>query len=237
LAGILIAPTIGGLFLSILVTGAFLSRQPLKFVVGDWLQKKKLPRTSLAVRWLIYFTALAGFGLLLSVLTVDPHAFTPLLLVAPFGIYLILQDASRKSREMLAELMAASVLATSVSTITIAGGHSYAFAAAIWAVMLARLIPSVIYVRNRLRLEKGKPFSAISTLGMHVAAFAAVLALYFAGLSSILTVAMTLILLVRSTAGLSNKRHHLTARQIGVREVVYGAAYVSSIVAGFYFKI
>jgi len=237
LAGLLIAPTVGGSFLSIMIVGSFLSRQPLKFVVGDLLQKKKLPRTAVSRRWLAYFGAVAGFGLFVGLLTVDLRAFIPLIFAVPFVVYLILQDASRKSREMVAELMAASVLATSISSLSIAAGHGFAFAAAMWATMLARLIPSVIYVRNRLRLEKGKFYSAGSSLWTHLGAVVVVLALYFAAYGSILTVTMTVVLLVRSIAGLSDRRSKLTAKQIGVREVIYGVVYAVSVVVGFYFKI
>ena len=234
LAGLLIAPTLGGAFLSVFIVGAFLSRQPLKFVVGDYLQKKRLPRTRVALRWTLYFGGISAVGLVASIFTAKPESFVPLIISAPVVVYLILQDASRKSRETLPELLGASVLATSIASLSLAAGHGYAFAAAMWVIMLSRLIPSIAYVRNRLRLEKKKEYSiAVPVLG-HIAAVIVLAGLYYAGYGSILTIAFAVFLLVRSATGLSSKRSKLTAKQLGVREVVYGVVYALTVVVGYY---
>jgi len=234
LAGLLIAPTLGGAFLSIFIIGAFLSRQPLKFVVGDYLQKKSLPRTPVALRWTLYFEAIAAVGFIASLFTATPISFVPLILSAPVVIYLILQDASRKSREIVPEILGASVLATSIASLSLAAGHNYQFAAAMWLIMLSRLIPSVLYVRNRLRLEKKKDYSIAVPVISHAAALVVMGALYYAGLGSVLTIAVAAFFLVRSTTGLSSRRKKLTAKQLGVREVIYGAVYALTVVIGYY---
>ena len=234
LAGVLIAPTVGGGFLSIFIIGAFLSRQPLKFVVGDYLQKKNLPRTPVALRWTLYFEAIAAVGFVASLFTATPISFVPLILSAPVVIYLIVQDASRKSREIVPEILGASVLATSVASLSLAAGHNYAFATAMWLIMLSRLIPSVLYVRNRLRLEKKKEYSIAIPVISHVVALVALCVLYYVGLGSLLTIAVAAFLLVRSTTGLSPRRKKLTAKQLGVREVIYGAVYALTVVIGYY---
>jgi hypothetical protein len=236
-SGLLIAPTVGGAFLSIFIVGAFLSRQPLKFVIGDRLQKKRLPRTVVATRWMLYFEAIAAIGFAASVFTASPDAFVPLILVSPLVIYLVLQDASRKSRETLPELLAASVLATSIAALSLAAGLGYPFAAAMWLTMVARLIPSVLYVRNRLRLEKGKGHSFAASVASHIAAVVVLCGLYYSGFGSILTVLVAVFLCVRSITGLSSQRKRLTAKQLGVREVIYGVLYALSVVAGFYLKV
>lgn len=234
LAGLLIAPTVGGAFLSVMIIGGFLCRQPLKFVLGDRLNGKRLPRTAVATRWLVYFATIAAAGLVLSIAASDPRSFIPLVLAAPAAIYLVVQDASRKSRELLPELLAASVLSLSAASIAIAAGMSYWFAAALWLTMVARLIPSVIYVRNRLRLEKGKVYSLAGPLSTHLAALAVLSVLAYAGLGSMLTVLFAGFLLVRSITGLSAARRKLTAKQLGVREVIYGSVYALTVVVGFY---
>ena len=236
-AGLLIAFSIGGLFIAILYVGVFLCRQPLKFVVGDLMNRKHLPRTAVAIRWLTYFSTIAAFGAFGVYFSAEPRSLIPLVLSAPIAIYLIFQDASRKSREMLSELLGASVLATSIGAISLAAGQSYLFAAAMWATMLARLIPSIIYVRNRLRLEKGKDFSVVWPLVSHVAALLFVAALMFYGLGSILTVAVAAFLSWRSFLGLTESRKRLTAKQLGVREVVFGVVYALSVVAGYYIGV
>src|SRR5262249_39002641 len=155
-----------------------------------------------------------------SVFTAGPDAFIPLIISSPIVIYLVLQDASRKSREMLPELLAASVLATSIASLSLAAGLSYAFAAAMWLTMVARLIPSVLYVRNRLRLEKGKGYSFAASVASHAAAVVLLGVLYYYGLGSILTILVAGFLLIRSITGLSSRRKKLSAKQLGVREVI-----------------
>jgi hypothetical protein len=237
LAGLLIAPTVSGAFISIFILGAFLCRQPLKFVVGDLLNGKRLPRTAVAVRWLTYFSTIAAFGALGIYFTAEPRSLIPLVLSAPVAIYLIYQDASRKSREMLPELLGASVLAGSIASLTLAAGHSYLFAAAMWLTMLARLIPSIVYVRNRLRLEKGKERSIFLPFAAHVVAILVLGVLLFYGFGSVLTIVVATFLLGRAVTGLSATRNKQTAKQLGVREVIYGVIYALSVVIGFYLGI
>jgi hypothetical protein len=234
LAGLLIAPSLGGAFLSVFVIGAFLCRQPLKFVVGDLRSGKRLPRTAVAMRWLCYFSAVSAFGFIGSIFTADARAFIPLVLSAPIAVFLILQDASRKSRETIPELLAATVLSTSIASLALAAGSNYLLAAALWLTMTARLVPSVIYVRNRLRLEKKKEYSIVGPFAAHAAALIVLAALYRNGLGSLLTVFVAGSLLVRSVTGLSAARRKLTARQLGVREVIYGVIYALSVVIGWY---
>jgi len=237
LAGLLIAPSLAGAALSVFIIGSFLCRGPLKFVLGDALNRKKLPRTAVARRWLTYFAIIAAVGFVTSIAVANMIAFIPAVLSAPIAVYLVFQDASRKSRESVPELLAALVLGGSITTVLLAAGFGLPLAFAMWLAMAARLIPSVIYVRNRLRLEKGKQYSRTIPFAAHAAALAAVAALYVIGLGSVLTVAVAGLLLVRSTTGLSSYRRRLTAKQTGVREVIYGIIYASSLVAGYYLSI
>ena len=237
LAGLLIFSTVSGLFLAIFFVGAFLCRQPLKFVVGDILNGKRLPRTTVAVRWLIYFSAIAAFGAVGIYFTAIPRSLIPLVLSAPVGIYLIYQDASRKSREILSELLGAAVLSSSIASLSLAAGKSYLFAASMWMIMLARLIPSILYVRNRLRLEKAKDHSIVLPVAAHIAAILVLAILLFYGIGSILTLIVAALLLERAVTGLSVKRKKQTAKQLGVREVIYGSVYALSVVVGFYLGV
>jgi hypothetical protein len=234
LAGLLIASTVSGAFIAIFIVGAFLCRQPLKFVAGDLMSGKRLPRTPVAVRWLVYFSTIAAFGAVGIFFTVEPRSLIPLVLCAPAAVYLIMQDASRKSREMLPELLGATVLASSIASLTLAAGHSYLFAGAMWLTMVSRLVPSVIFVRNRLRLEKRKDHSLAWPFLIHAAALVVLAVLLFYGLGSILTVAVAAFLMARSATGLSAARKQRTAKQLGVREVVYGVVYALSVVIGYY---
>jgi hypothetical protein len=233
-AGMLVAPSAGAPFILLLVVGAFLTRQPLKFLLGDFLQKKRLPRTVVALRFALIFGGVSLLGLVGSLIFAPVESFIPFVIVAPLVIYLIAQDAARQTRQLLPELLAAAALASSVTALALAGGFAYPAAFALWAIMLARLIPSVLYVRSRLRLEKGKPFSRFAPIAAHVLAFAALGALYLSGLASLLTVAAAAFLAGRAAFGLSRYRQILKAKQLGVWEVVYGVIYALTVVFGYY---
>src|SRR6185503_20732501 len=113
LAGLLIAPSLAGAALSVFIIGSFLCRGPLKFVLGDALNRKKLPRTAVARRWLTYFAIIAAVGFVASIAVANMIAFIPAVLSAPIAVYLVFQDASRKSRESVPEPLASDSLSLS----------------------------------------------------------------------------------------------------------------------------
>ncbi|KXK07372.1 MAG: hypothetical protein UZ17_ACD001000029 [Acidobacteria bacterium OLB17] len=132
------------------------------------------------------------------------------------------------------ELLAAAALASSASVLALAGGFGSQFALALWAVLLARLIPSILYVRSRVRMDKQKGSSIFAPIAAHIIALALVAAIAYAGLGSMLTVLMAGFLAARAIYGLSPYRRPLSARTIGVWEVIYGILYALSIGVGYY---
>lgn len=235
--GLILAPGLGAPFIALAVVGAFLLRQPLKFLLGDLLQKRRLSRTHIARRFVLIFGCIAMTGLFGQLWLAPIESLVPFALVTPIAVYMLAQDVARQSRQLLPELLAAFVLASSVTVLTIADGFTYPFALALWAIMLARLLPSVLYVRSRLRLEKGREFSRIGPIAAHAVALAVVLGLYYLGLSSILTILMVAFLTGRAWFGLSRYRQVLKAKAIGIWEVIYGILYALSVVVGYYLNI
>lgn len=236
-AGLLLAPSLAAPFITLLTVGAFLTRQPLKFLLGDWLQKRRLPRTEIATRFVLIFGGIAMTGMLGSVFFGTLDSLIPFAVTTPIVVYLIIQDAARRTRELLPEILAAFALASSVAVLALADGFASSFALALWTIMLARLIPSVLYVRSRLRLEKGKEFSRFVPITAHLIALASVVVFYSVSLASVLTVLMAAFLTGRAAVGLSKYRQILKAKIIGVWEVIYGVLYALSIVVGYYLNV
>jgi hypothetical protein len=237
LAGLIVAPSLAAPFVLMLFVAAFLARQPLKFLIADILQGRRLPRTGVALQFALIYVAIAIFGLTGMVLTAPPFAFIPLAAAAPLVVYLIVRDVSRQSRDLLPEMTAAFALASSISVFALAAGWDYAVAFVLWTIMLARLVPSVLYVRSRLRLAKGKEYSIAAPLGAHAVALLIVLAFYLTNAGSLLTVLMAALLLGRCACGLSRYRKILKAKIIGIWEVGYGFLFALSIVLGHYLNI
>jgi len=183
---------------------------------------------------------LAGYGLIFAVgltgallkggaLPLAPFAF-----VLPFVAMQIYADARRKSRDLMPELTGAISISASAAAIMLAAGAGWSSAAALWLIFVARLIPSILYVRHRLRLEKGKDHSRAIPAAVHIAAFLAVAVLAYNGLSSYLPLFAFALMLVRSVTGLSPGRKPMRAMQIGILEVVYGTLTALSVIIGFY---
>lgn len=235
--GLLLAPSISAPFISLFVIGAFMARQPLKFLLADWKQGRRLPRTEIALKFTLIFGGISAVGFIGSLIFAPAASFIPFVIAAPLAIYLISQDVARQSRELVPEILAAFALAASTAALIVADGGAWPFAIAMWGVMLARLIPSIIYVRDRLRMEKGKDYSRLVPIGLHVAALIAVGALAYLGLGPVLPVLMMAFLLGRAIQGMSSIRQRATAKQIGVQEVIYGCVTVLTVVVGYYLGV
>ncbi|MFT3745124.1 MAG: YwiC-like family protein [Pyrinomonadaceae bacterium] len=233
-AGLAIAPSVAAIWITIMVVGAFLLRQPLKVILSGGIAGLRLPQAALALKFAALFTAIFLIGGLGVFFSARPESFGPFVIVLPFAVYQIYCDAKRKSRGLLAELLGSTALTASVAVITLAAGWDLPRSLALWGIMIARLIPSIIYVRNRLRLEKGKPYTRLQPFAAHVLALFFATALAVFGYTSHLMIPMYGILLVRCVAGLSSYRKKVKATRIGVGEVIYGTLTVICLIVGCY---
>lgn len=236
-AGLLIAFSPSAIWITLLVTGAFLARQPLKVLLNDWIAKRDLPQTAVALKFVLIYGSIAAFGAVGSLIFTKIESFLPFLFVLPFAVYQIYCDASRKSREVLPELTGSIAVSSSVAVLALADNWTFSAAIALWGIFIARLIPSILYVRNRLKLEKGKQYSKIVPFLANLVALVFVGLLAYKGFASLITTAMFAVLLVRSTVGLSKYRRKIKAMRIGVWEVVYGSLTAISVVLGYYLGV
>ena len=61
-------------------------------------------------------------------------------------------------------------MAASASGIVLAGGWPLAVAFGLWAILAARVVPTILYVRARLRLLRGKADSKLPVQVAHLLA-------------------------------------------------------------------
>jgi hypothetical protein len=233
-AGLAIAFSVGGVWIALMTIGAFLVRQPLKVLLIDRLGMKVRERAEAALAFLAIFGAVFIAGLIGTVASVGWRPLLPFVFVLPFAAYQIYCDASRQGRQLVAEVIGAVSISASIAAIALSAGRPWAVAVSLWLIFVLRLVPSILYVRNRLLLEKGKEYSRTVPTVAHVAALTIVAVLSYLTLGPILTVFAMLILLWRAVAGLAPGRRKLRAMQIGVLEIVYGAVTVLSVVIGYY---
>lgn len=233
-AALAVAPSGGGFFAALFVVGAFLSRQPAKIVGSDLKAGRRLPQTRAAAAFLAAYGSFSAVGLTGAFYFSETWSLLPLLALVPFGIFQFYNDISRKNRELIPELAGAIAISSSAPAIAMSAGWNWPEAALLWCVFVCRSVPSVVYVRQRLRLEKGKPFTRSAPVLLHAAGLGAVAALVIVGSASYLILPVFAFLMFRSVSGLSARRRKLKAVQLGIRETIYGAVLVLSVIIGFY---
>jgi hypothetical protein len=220
--GLVLAPSAAGLCLASSALAAFLARHPLRLLLLDRRKGARYPRTAMAERAAIGY-ALAS-GLLLAgalALAVAPF-WPPLVAAAPLGLLALAFDARGRSREALPEAAGAVGLGASATAIALAGGVAAAPAWSAWALLALRAVTSVLYVRARIRLDRGLAAGPRAVHVGHVAALAGASLIAAAGWAPWLAALVFLVLLARSGWGLSARRRPVRPQRIGFQELGYG---------------
>jgi YwiC-like protein len=231
--GLVLCPTATGAWLSVAAAGAFLARHPLKLFLGDRRRGTVAPRTAVAVRVAFAYSALAlaAFGTALA--SAPSSVWIPVLLASPLAAFAVIRDAAGQSRDVAAELSGAVALAASAGAIALAGGWSLTAALLLWLVLAARDATAILYVRARIRLDRGVPTGTRLVVASHG------LALFLsAGLASLaalpwLAALAFAALLARAAHGVSNGRAPLEPKQLGRQELGFGALVLLLLALGY----
>lgn len=221
LLGLLVAPSWAGVGIAIGAFNLFLLRWPLKMAQTSHRQQRQA-RTRLALRFVGIYGLLTVVGFAIAIWLVDWQPLWPLLLGLPFGLIFFLYDRQNRSRSWQAELAGPVAFATVASAIALAGGWPITPALALWAVLVARAVPSIMYVRARIRLDRGRPYQQRLTLGLHVIALAVVGWLIWNNWLPWPTLIVFGLLLIRATWGLSPYRRSVPIKVIGFSELGWG---------------
>lgn len=223
LLGLLVAPSWAGALLCMAMVGIFLEHQPVKIALKDWLKRRRTPRTIWAEWFILIYGVLALAPLLGVLLTADPTFLIPLLLALPLMLVQLYFDAGNDSRDLLAELCGSSALGAVAAAVALLDGWELHPSLLLWAILLARTIPSIFYVRARLRLERGKPADARSSWAAHGIALGSITGLALADQLPLLTILASAVLFARALWGLSAYRTPAArAAIIGVQEMIWG---------------
>jgi hypothetical protein len=230
---LILVPSGGGALLAAGVICAFLARHPARLASGDLARGSSQPRTRVALGWAIGLTLAAGAAFGSAAAVSGALVLAPLALAAVPAFIAVRLDFAYRGRELLPELLAPAVLATAAPAIVLAGGWEAPAAAALWLLLAARQLPAVLYVRARLRLERGEAAGWRLPVTAHLVAIAVGVALALAGQAPWLANAALALLLARAGVGLSAWRRPAPARRIGFAELGYGALTVALYVTGY----
>ncbi len=226
LIGLIAVPSWGGVGLVIAAFGVFLMHQPLKITYKDWRKRRRYARTRLAERFVMLYGMMALGGFVFALVAADSAFIIPLVLAIPFALVQLAYEGRNEARESLPEISGALAFASTAAAIPLMHGIEWVIPAfALWIAAAARVIPSILYVRVRLRLEADRPFERTSPLIAHAAALIVVLALIAVRLFSPLILIGSILLLMRAAFGLLRPHRPTPAKVIGFREIAYGLIY------------
>jgi YwiC-like protein len=231
--GLLLAPSTAGACLGLGAFLTFLARRPLK-VLATYRRRERSERKTLALRFFVLYGTLALLALALAALLAGIRPLVPLLVASPLVGLFLAYDLRNQGRAPQAELAGAVVFGLVTTGIVLTAGWPAAPAFALAAVLVGRAVSSVLYVRSRIRLDRGKPHDTPRTIAAHVAALAAIAGLVLAGLLPGLVIVAFLALLVRALTGLSRRRRAASVRAIGRTEMGYGILTVALTAVGYW---
>ena len=235
LLGLLAAPSWAGAALAVGAFAMFLCNRPLKVYLADRRRGRAYERTRLARRYLLAYAAVAVAGLALGLALGGWRPFAPLLAAVPLLALFAVYD-QRPGRHWQAELAAPVAFAAIVAAIGLADGWAWSPALGLWGFMIARAVPAVLFIRARLRLDKGKEAapgeSLLAVFAAHALAVAAVVGLAWLGWLPWPAVVAAVVLLVRAVWGLSPWRWRISVIALGFLETGFGVLSVLLVALG-----
>ena len=232
--GLLVAPSAAGFAIAVATSAGFLIRHPGRMF---WKNRQRLdvsPRFGLAWKIAAGYGLVAAAGLATAWALAGIRPLVPFIIAGPFFLLFAVYDVRHEARLLLPELLAPAAIAVSAPAIALAAGWTVQAALVLWVLLVLRLIPAVLYVRARLRLEREKPYDALASNTAHGAAVLAGGGLAGVGLAPWLSVVGLGVLLVRANVGLSRYHRPATAKVIGFSEVAYGSLFVLLTAVGYW---
>lgn len=226
LFGLLLAPSWAGLGVGMAALGAFLARHPLKLVLGDWRRQARYPRTAAAERFMFSYGVVAIAGVVLAATRGRPGWWLPLAIAAPFALVQLAYDAGHQGRQLLPELLGGVALGSVASAEMRAAGWPLGPSLAVWALLAAKAVATVLYVRTRMRHDRGQKPDPTAAVAAHALALPLASALAVARCAPWLAVAAFALLLARTLHGLSRFHRPVRPQVVGIQEMAYGFAFV-----------
>lgn len=157
--GLLVRPGVAGAALGVAAVLAFLARTPLKLALVDRRRHRRLERTRLAERVavaeIVPLVALVVFAAARS----HPSFWIPLAAAAPLVAVQLWFDMASRSRRLLPELAGSIGIGAVAASIVLAGGGSGRLAMGTWAILGARAVASIPFVRLQITRFRHHPAS------------------------------------------------------------------------------
>ena len=172
LLGLIVAPSWAGLLLGVAALVAFVARTPLRVVLVDQRRRRRHPRPALARRILAVELSVLAALVVGAVLAADAPFWWPVLVAAPLVAVELWFDMRSRSRRLVPELAGAVGIGAVAAMIVLAAAHDTRLAIGVWAVLAARSITAIPYVRAQIARVHGRSDGERSLLATDLAAVA-----------------------------------------------------------------
>lgn len=236
LLGLIVAPSRAGLGVGLAALGVFLARHPLKLALADWrrgsAQYRTGGRTRAAVGFVLLYGATAGLGLALASAGARGW-WLPLAFATPLALIQLAYDARHQGRQLLPELLGAVALAAVVAAEMRAAGLPFDRSLAAWSLLAAKSAGAVLYVRARLRYDRGLASDRVLAVASNAGGLLLGTALASAGFVPWLAAPAFALLLVRAFHGLSRFHRPVRPQVVGIQEVAYAFSFVLILAVGY----
>lgn len=233
MASLAIAFSASGIYVVLVVVGAFLACRPFQILV---MQQRVRSLNTPALKFIAAYSLIALIGLTGVILTSAVGSLIPFVIAFLVVVFQLYIETTRRRRQLRAELAGAVIMPSSAAATILAVGGTLLRAGTIWLFFISRFVPPILYIRNRLNLEKGKHNSFYATTVLHLGTLIVLAWLTTANYLPLLTILAFTLLIIRSCIGLSSYRRRVKAMKIGVWEIIYGMIVVLSLIVGHYAK-
>jgi hypothetical protein len=229
--GLALAPSWPGVGIALLALFAFLARHPLKLAIADWRQGRRSTRTLACERIALLYAAGAAAGLALA--AGGARGFWwPLAAALPLALFQLGHDARNRGRLLWPELAGAVALGAVAAAEMRAGGAPLLDALVVWLLLAGKAVGAVLYVRARLRCDRGVAFDRTGVLAAHVGLLALAVLLAVRGPGPWIAVVAACALLGRAWHGLSRSHRRVRPQTVGFTEMAYGILFAAALAAG-----
>lgn len=229
--GLAVAPSWAGAGVAVLALFAFLAHHPLKLAFGDRHRGRRTARSSAAERFALTYSAAAALGLVLAG-TGAPGFWWPLAAAAPIALFQLAHDARNQGRALWPELAGAVALGSVAAAEMRAAGEPLVSGLVVSALLAGKGAAAVLYVRARLRCDRGLAFDRAGTMAAHAGLFALAASLAAAGLAPWLPAAAAVLMAGRAWYGLSRFHRRVRPQAVGFGELAWGVGFAAAIVVG-----
>ncbi|WP_432798782.1 YwiC-like family protein [Poriferisphaera sp. WC338] len=208
--------------------------QPFKLVVRGAPNKYQVPRIKIAQKALTLLAPLTVGIILLGSFSswMQPSFILPLMIAVPLVIVQWYYDAIGKPRALPGVFSGMLAIATIAPAMLLATRTEYRFAIAIYLVLAARQLSSIMYTRYVIRTMKKLPATIWGVIGMHKGCALLIVLIYvvFPEIGSLIWILVGSYLLLCIRAAIVIRLIHqgqtFKAKQIGMSELLIGLIYI-----------